>query len=115
MRNEIKLPDYLPSRYGSWLNLYRSVLASLQSQGIKPEDTTEIFLKEMFREDEYSCHETTIASQSWPLYVIKSRALDEVLPNLPTQKEVYQAIGRMRSDQAPIDFLERLFIIAKPD
>lgn len=90
MKDQVQLPDYLPSRYRSWYDLYLDILRSAKSQGTDlPDDTIVNLLDYGFEEESLkNIYSDTFFYQEWPLIVIKSRALDDVISQLPTLKEL---------------------------
>lgn len=92
---EIQLPDFLPSRYKNWLELYLDVYRTMHESGCPINDETKVKLFEMGDHEEqkdltsqYGEHIVAFY-QEFPLILIKARALDFILPNLPTKDEMY--------------------------
>lgn len=92
---EIKLPDYLPSRYKNWLDLYLDVVKVFNESEWPINEETTVKLYEMADYDEQRMFLMQYGAQAvhfyqeFPLTLIKSRALDQILPNLPTKDEIY--------------------------
>jgi len=98
MGNDILLPDYLPSRYNNWLELYLEVLRIFKEQGFEVNEGTEIKLFQLGDFDEVEMmkkfsEQVVYFYHNFPLSLIKSRALDFVLSNLPT----YAQMQKVRS------------------
>lgn len=93
---EIQLPDYLPARYQNWLALYLHVIKQFTAQGISINESTKVKLYEMGDHKEQKelreqyGEEVVHFYQEFPLILIKARAFDFILPNLPSQEEVYR-------------------------
>ena len=75
---EIELPDYLPARYRSWLHLYRDIVRTFKERGYPLTEQTEVKL------NEFGFNDPAFFYHSFTLGVIKSRALDYVLSELPS-------------------------------
>lgn len=93
----IQLPDYLPSRYSSWLSLYREVIASLEANGQKITEETVVNLAEFGFLDRHSSYsgEDVAFYQQWPLTLIKARALDFVLEKLPSFEQMIRVYNEL--------------------
>lgn len=93
---EIQLPDYLPARYQNWLALYLDVIRRFKEQGCPITEETKVKLYELGDYEEQSelmqqyGEEVTHFYQEFPLTLIKARAFDFILPNLPIQEDVYK-------------------------
>lgn len=114
MKDVILLPDYLPSRYSSWLHLYVDVKKFLEEMGHEFDENTEINLFEMGMLDDECMYkngtgEVTFSRQSWPLMLIKARALDHIISKIPS----YYIVNKMRERAFTVsqydDFLEGPF------
>lgn len=99
---EIQLPDYLPSRYKTWLHLYLEIQKIFAERGeIINEETTVKFYElgdyeeqKMLRQ--YS-EEIIYFYQHFSITIIKSRALDYVLSKLPPFEMMYEVRGKAMS------------------
>lgn len=100
--NEIQLPDYLPSRYQSWLHLYLEIQKIFAERGepINEETTVELYElgdyedQKMLRQ--YS-EEVIHFYQHFPITTIKARALDYMLSKLPSFEKMYEVRGKAMS------------------
>lgn len=92
---EIQLPDYLPARYRNWLDLYLDVVRMFKEQGYAINEETKVKLYELGdREEQKEIAErygeqAVHFYQEFPLTLIKARAFDFILPNLPTKEDAY--------------------------
>lgn len=93
---EIQLPDYLPARYENWLVLYLDVLRQFRMQGVEITEETKVKLYELGDYDEQKELREQYGDrvvhffQEFPMTLIKARAFDFIIPNLPAQEEVYR-------------------------
>lgn len=93
---EIQLPDYLPARYKNWLDLYSDVVKQFEQQGVAITEETKVKLYELgdYHEQQelYKTYGPEVVHfyQEFPITLIKARALDLMLPNLPTKEDVYR-------------------------
>lgn len=93
---EIQLPDFLPSRYPNWLTLYLDVIRQFTEQGVPINEGTKVKLYELGDYEEQReimrqyGNEVVHYYQEFPLILIKARAFDFIMPNLPTQEDVYR-------------------------
>lgn len=93
---EIQLPDYLPARYKNWLNLYLDVARQFKEQGVEITEDTKVKLYELgdYHEQQelYKSYGPEVVHfyQEFPMTLIKARAFDFILPNLPAWEEVYR-------------------------
>jgi hypothetical protein len=93
---EIQLPDFLPSRYPNWLALYLDVIKQFNKHGVPTNEETKVKLYEMGDHEEQEQimeqygDQIVHYFQEFPLTLIKARAFDFILPNLPTQEDVYR-------------------------
>src|ERR1044072_4362469 len=93
---EIQLPDFLPSRYPNWLALYLVVIREFNVQGVPLNEETKVKLYELgdYAEQreimEQYGDEVVQYYLEFPITLIKARAFDFIIPNLPTQEEVYR-------------------------
>ena len=100
--NEIQLPDYLPSRYQSWLHLYLEIQKIFAERGETINEETTVKLYELGDYEEqkmlrkYS-EEVIHFYQHFPITVIKSRALDYVLSKLASFENMYEVRGKAMS------------------
>lgn len=89
-KQPIELPDVLPSRYQSWLEVYLHAIKAFE--GREYNDSTEVSLVQMgyhhhdLKGEVKETEELTLFANTWPLHVLKSRALDYVLENIPSPK-----------------------------
>lgn len=92
---EIELPDYLPSRYDSWLHLYLEIQQIFIERGEPITEEATVKLSELGDREEqktfrqYS-EEVIHFYQHFPITVIKARALDYVLSKLPSFDIMYE-------------------------
>lgn len=93
---EIQLPDYLPARYKNWLDLYLDIARQFNEQGVPITEETKVKLYELGDYEEQRQmmiqygQEVVHFYQEFPMTLIKARAFDFILPNLPTQEDVYR-------------------------
>lgn len=89
--DEIQLPDYLPSRYDNWLDLYLDVVRIFKEQGFEINDDTKVKLYELGDYEEQKEIMTQYGDrvvhfyQEFPLTLIKARAFDFIITKLPSQ------------------------------
>lgn len=90
--SEVELPDYLPSKYQNWFELYLAVVKVLEDQGgINDETTVKLYdlgtkeEQQAFRENS---EEVTYFYQHFPVTLIKSRALDYILGRMPNKEDL---------------------------
>jgi hypothetical protein len=93
MPKEIQLPDYLPSRYKSWLHLYLEVQQAFAERGESFDEETTINMCELGDREEREMlinqfGEEVVLYQHFPVTLIKARAFDFILSKLPTFKEL---------------------------
>lgn len=99
---EIQLPDYLPSRYKTWLHLYLEIQKIFAERGeiINEETTVKLYELGDYEEQkmlrQYS-EEIIYFYQHFPITIIKSRALDYVLSKLPSFEKMYEVRGKAMS------------------
>jgi hypothetical protein len=97
--NEIELPDYLPSRYRSWLHLYLEIQRLFAERGETIQEDSEVTMYELGDDEEqqmlrqYS-EEVICFYQHFPVSLIKSRALDYVLSKLPSFEVMHEIRNR---------------------
>jgi hypothetical protein len=93
---DIQLPDYLPARYENWLILYLDVIRQFKVQGVEINEETKVKLWEMGDHDEQQQimeqygNQVVHYYQEFPITLIKARAFDFIIPNLPTSEDVYR-------------------------
>lgn len=93
---EIQLPDYLPSRYKNWLDVYLECAKVFSENGWPINEESKVKMYDMGSYEEqqemmlsYGEHATAFF-QELPLTLIKARALDYILPNIPTLETMYK-------------------------
>lgn len=81
----IKLPDYLPSRFKSWLQLYVHINRILTEQGITITEDLKIRFSEYLDAEEMKMfsEQEIMFYHEFPLTIIKARAFDELLASMP--------------------------------
>ncbi|MBS0646778.1 MAG: hypothetical protein JSR97_09360 [Verrucomicrobia bacterium] len=114
---EIQLPDYLSSRYKTWLHLYLEIQKIFAERGEIINEETTIKLYELGDYEEqkmlrqYS-EEVIYFYQNFPIKIIKSRALDYVLSKLPSFEKMYEVGGKamsgMHADQTMYEVFNAL-------
>ncbi|MCR9252309.1 MAG: hypothetical protein NXI20_17925 [bacterium] len=74
MKEPLKLPDYLPSRYNNWLEVYYDIESVFKEHQIEILEDTIVKLADFdFEVDAY---------QEFPITLIKSRAFDFMLDGM---------------------------------
>lgn len=91
---KVALPDYLPSRYESWLEYYYEIVRIFKEQGRELNDETIIKRYDFGDYNEHKemkKYDQGIVSfyQEVPFMLIKSRALDFIISHLPTKSALY--------------------------
>lgn len=121
MKKEIQLPDFLPSRYRSWLELYRDLQKTFKEQGISITEETTIKIAEFGTKEEmdlfkkqFGCDVTLY--NHFSITLIKARALDEVLSKLPSSEKLRKVrntamSGLYNSDQEMFQIFNDLLSI----
>lgn len=87
---EIKLPDYLPSRYKNWLDFYQQFVEVSSNRGFIINEETKVCVYDCMdyhEREALKMHEVKFY-QEFPLIVIKARALDYILSESPSYEDI---------------------------
>lgn len=126
MSEPIELPDYLPSRYKNWYDLYFQVIREFEKRGEPTPNNMEISLLDFGYDLEHN--DSPVFKQTYTIGELKIRAFDFLIEHLPTRNtvrdlEIFYKSG-MNTGHPVINYdrdeenekaLNNLFLIAKDD
>jgi len=107
---EFKLPDFLPSRFRTWLSFYYQIGRELEKAGHEINEETMVKYSSFtdYEEQEYirkTFDEQVYFVTEFPITLIKARAFDEVIAKIPDYVTVQEL---KRSAMASFQDGERL-------